>query len=112
MRYAVWKDQYLYHGATDEQAHELATARVEDDDQRNQDERSYRAMLDAAPPAAPAAEVDAVDAVRTALGISNGDDAHIARAHSYIRATRDRELFGARAALAALGITDTSQKEG
>ncbi|GGF56373.1 hypothetical protein GCM10007301_15010 [Azorhizobium oxalatiphilum] len=49
MRYAVWKDQYLFVGATHEQAHELATTRVEDERQRAQDEQNYRAMLAAAP---------------------------------------------------------------
>jgi len=48
MRYAVWFDQYKHHGATDEEARQLATKRVEDDSQRQQDISAHRAMADAA----------------------------------------------------------------
>ncbi|MFG1414003.1 hypothetical protein V5G24_23160 [Xanthobacter sp. VTT E-85241] len=51
MRLAVWRDQYLFYGAPATDVEELALKRLNDEEQRQFDIRSYRAMLAAAPPA-------------------------------------------------------------
>ncbi|MFH1556835.1 MAG: hypothetical protein ABII76_18590 [Pseudomonadota bacterium] len=49
MRFAVWKDQYLFYGAPDSDAEELALKRLDDEEQRQSDVRSFSAMIAAAP---------------------------------------------------------------
>lgn len=49
MRRAVWRQQYLFHGATAEEADRLAEAKVADNEQRANDEDGYLALLASSP---------------------------------------------------------------
>lgn len=49
MRRACWRQQYLFHGATEEEADVLAGRRVADPKQAQNDAEGYRAMIAASP---------------------------------------------------------------